>query len=54
MLQFPGKEEDLNTCVLLLLSKHRIPNSTGNQSSLCQKLSPPPDKAFKFVVSNGI
>lgn len=54
VLQFPGEEEDLNTCILLLLSKHRIPNSAGNQSSLCQKVLPPADKAFKFVVSNGI
>ena len=54
VLQFPGEEENLNTCILLLLSRRHIPNSTGNQSSLCQKLPPPPDKAFKFVVSNGI
>lgn len=39
---------------LFLLSKCNIPNSTGNQSSPCQKVLPPLNKAFKFLVSNGI
>lgn len=54
VLQLPSEEEDLNTCISLLLSKHYISNSTGNQSSLCQKFTPPPDEAFEFVASNGI